>query len=241
MDKPIHLQPHQRRRIPRFVEEYAKDRNGTRAAIRAGYSPSRAGATACILLQDPEVRQMVQDACDAVSRECRVDAEMILKEWVDIATADPSLIVKVRRLCCRYCHGVGNNYQWSAREYAEACDSANANQVLPPDCSGGFGWVHNLDPNPDCPECAGEGLENVFVCDTEALTGPERKLIQSVKQTKEGIEIKMRDQDAAVKHLAQYVGMLVERREVSTTAGPIPTELPTDPKALAALYEQFKG
>lgn len=39
-----------------FVMEYIKDWNGTQAAIRAGYEPKRAAATASRLLRQPQIR-----------------------------------------------------------------------------------------------------------------------------------------------------------------------------------------
>lgn len=247
------LDPIRSKRVPRFVEEYVKDRNGTQAAIRAGFSPNGAENTAWRLLSDPRVQALIEIEQARVSQEARVEAADVLREYLALATADPSKIMYVRRVNCRYCHGVGHLYQWSAREYAEACDAAGkppkrGGDPSPlPDCSGGFGWQHNAEPDPACPECGGEGFEDIFFRDTEGLTGPERKLIAGVKRTKDGLEVKLRDQDGALKILAQYVGLLIERKEVTGKDGrPLipdapPVELPNDPLALAALYAQIVG
>lgn len=229
--------PIRSKRVPRFVEEYAKDRNGTQAYMRAGYTQNYDAAVvgAAVLLADPRVQALVAAEMERVSKEARIEAADILREYADLAAADPSKIVQVRRLNCRHCWGVGYAYQWKAREYAEACDKA-ANRKDPktgapapdpmPECTGGFGFRRNAEPNPTCPECDGEGTEDIFFKDTDALTGPERKLIAGVKRTKDGLEIKMRDQDGALKILAQYRGLLVERKELTgkdglpLTAGP---------------------
>lgn len=191
--------------------------------------------------------ELVDAEIAKLSEEVKVEALDIVREWLALATADPSKIVHVRRVNCRYCNGVVHGYQWNAREYAEACERAARIQEPPPDCVGGFEWRRNGDPHPECPECGGEGVEDVFFNDTDKLTGPERKLIASVKRTKDGLEIKMRDQDAALLHLAKHIGMLVERRELTGKDGrplvpaPVPTDLPTDPQALAELYRQMSG
>lgn len=241
------------KRIPRFVEEYVKDRNGTQAAIRAGYAVASAHSQASDLLSDPKVQEMVEAEMQRVSQEARVEAADILREYLALATADASKIMHVRRVNCRYCHGVGHQYQWKAREYAEACDAASkpakrGEEPLPfPDCSGGFGFRHNAEPHPDCPECNGEGHEDIFFRDTEGLTGPERKLIAGIKRTKDGIEVKLRDQDGALKILAQYAGLLIERKELTGKDGrPLipeapPVDLPNDPQQLGALYSQIVG
>jgi hypothetical protein len=46
-----------------------------------------------------------------------------------------------------------------------------------------------------------------------------RKLFAGVKKTKDGLEIKTRDQDAALKNLSAYLGMSLERRELSGPGG----------------------
>lgn len=241
------------KRIPRFVEEYVKDRNGTQAAIRAGYAAASAHSTASDLLSDPKVQAMVEEQMALVSQEATVEAADILREYLALATADASKIMHVRRVNCRYCWGVNNLYQWKAREYAEACDAASkpakrGEEPAPfPDCGGGFGFRHNAEPNPACPECNGEGHEDIFFRDTEGLTGPERKLIAGIKRTKDGLEVKLRDQDGALKILAQYAGLLIERKELTGKDGrPLipttpPADLPNDPQQLGALYSQIVG
>ena len=241
------------KRVPRFVEEYVKDRNGTQAAIRAGYSQNvdTACTTAVRLLADHRVLELIEAEQARVSAECRVEAVDVLREFLAIATADPSKIVQVRRVNCRYCNGVNHQYQWKEREYAAALDRAmrppkkGESPAEMPDLAGGFGFKSNGEPHAECPECHGEGQEDIFFKDTEALTGNERKLIAGVKRTRDGLEIKMRDQDGALKVLAQYAGVLIERKELTGKNGqPLvpsapPRELPNDPQALGALYSQI--
>jgi phage terminase small subunit len=245
--------PIRSKRVPRFVEEYPKDRNGTQAAIRAGFSPNGAENTAWRLLSDPRVQELIQEQEARVAKEATVDAADILREYLALATADASKIMYVRRVNCRYCNGEGHQYQWNAREYAEACDRAarpakKGEEPAPfPDCAGGFGWRSNAEPHPECPECNGEGFEDIFFRDTEGLTGPERKLIAGVKRTKDGLEVKLRDQDGALKILAQYAGLLIDRKELTGKDGrPLipeapPVDLPSDPAQLGALYSKIVG
>lgn len=237
------------RRIPRFVEEYAKNPNATQAALEAGFPESWASSAGYELLKIPEVLAQIEQAKAENLAEVKFDAQDILRQWMLLATADPSKISRTRWVNCRHCWGVGHDYQWKAREYAEACEHASKQKKPepPPSCSGGFGYVSNADPNPACPECHGEGIESVIFADMSTLGPAERKLIASVKRTKDGLEVKMRDQDAAVKNLAQYAGMLVERKELTGKNGQpliptMPTELPADAATLQTLYgEMTKG
>lgn len=243
------LDPIRSKRVPRFVEEYVKDRNGTRAAMRAGYTQNEDAAciTAVRLLGDARVQALIAEQMERVSKEANVEAADVLREWFAIATADPSKLMHVRRLNCRHCWGFDHGYQWSAKEYAEAVDKAIAEGKPCPPCDGGFDWAPKHEPNPACPECGGEGHEDVYFADTESVTGPERKLIAGIKRTKDGLEIKMRDQDAALSNIAKHLGLLIERRELTGKDGKplvpvgVPADLPTDPIALGSLYTQIMG
>lgn len=75
-------------RQTRFVEEYAIDRNGTQAAIRAGYSPRSAEVTACRLLSKDKIKAAVADAMRKVTERVEVTQEMVLAEYKRIAFSD---------------------------------------------------------------------------------------------------------------------------------------------------------
>lgn len=222
------MDPARTKRVPRFVEEYCVDENGTRAALRAGWPASWASQAAYRLLNNPQVQKMIEERKAEMSKAVDAKVEDILRQWLDIATADPSKLMRVRRVNCRHCWGIGHEYQWGAREYAKACDAA-ANAVNPktgepaprpmPDCAGGFDWKFNAEPNPECPECLGEGIEETFVADLESLSGPERRLFAGVKLTRNGPEVVMHDQAAALANLAKFKGMLVDRKELTGKDG----------------------
>lgn len=210
--------------VPRFVEEFCKPsnrENATKAAREAGWPESWAAEAGYRLLKDVDVQKMIVEQRARVAQAATITAADILRDWQEVADADASKIVYVRRVNCRFCNGVDHQYQWSAREYAKACDAA-MRQKPPtgmPDCAGGFGWRHNAEPNGGCPECAGEGIEDIFFRDTESLTGPERKLIAGIERTKDGLKVKLRDQDAIRQNIARYLGMLVDRKELTGKDG----------------------
>jgi phage terminase small subunit len=87
-------------------------------------------------------------------------------------------------------------------------------------------WViedGRLPPNPDCTSCRGKGVSYVTITDTRTLSGAARRLYAGAVQTKDGIKVLMRDQDAALANLSRYLGMVVERKELSGPGGgPVP-------------------
>ena len=203
------------RRQQQFVIEYLVDFNGTQAAIRAGYSPNGAANHAFELLTNAVIVAAVENKQAERAAAADLTAEWVLRQWKQIAEADPNELIYTALECCRHCYGVANNYQWTEFEYARAvmaaanhrcsprCEQRCANST-PPDASGGFGYDPNLEPNRDCPVCHGRGLERVCLKDTRRARGSARRLYAGVKQTQHGIEIKMRDQDGALKNIAQF-------------------------------------
>ena len=143
-----------------------------------------------------------------------ITADIVLQRWWSIANADPNGLIQTRRVCCRYCYGEDHQFQWVQREYLEAVARLKDGET-PPDSSGGFGFNDSLDPRSDCPECHGEGELKVHVHDTRKLRGSARLLYGGVKQTRDGIEMRLRDQDKALENVARHLGMFIDRTEVN--------------------------
>ena len=207
----------------RFVQEYCKDFNATQAAIRAGYAKNSAGQQAHDLLKIPEIAEAIEDRKEQLAALAEIDAAWVLKQWRQIATANANELMQLRRVCCRHCHGYGHQYQWTEAEYTDAVNKAIDAGKQAPDGMGGFGYDMNAEPHPDCPECGGHGVEVVHMEDTRRLRGSARRLYAGVQKTKEGLKIVTRDQDAALTNIARYLGMMVDRKEISGPGGgPVP-------------------
>jgi phage terminase small subunit len=71
-----------------FVAEYLVDRNATAAAIRAGYSPKRAGSAGHRLKNLPRVREAIAAAQAERLRQVGLSRERVLEELARIAFAD---------------------------------------------------------------------------------------------------------------------------------------------------------
>jgi phage terminase small subunit len=72
----------------RFVTEYLIDLNGTKSAIRAGYSERSAYSTAERLLRNAEVRSAIEAAQAARGKRTEIDADWVLRRLHSEATAD---------------------------------------------------------------------------------------------------------------------------------------------------------
>ncbi|MBK8006770.1 MAG: terminase small subunit [Gemmatimonadetes bacterium] len=70
----------------RFVEEYLIDRNGTQAAIRAGYSPRSAEDMAKQNLRTPKVAAAIAAASAQVTAKAEVTVDLVLRELVQNVT-----------------------------------------------------------------------------------------------------------------------------------------------------------
>lgn len=214
-----------------FVAEYLIDFNGTQAAIRAGVPENIAAQTAYRMLMKVDVRSAIEERQEELAAAAGITVEWILRQWRQIAEADPNELIYTRLECCRHCYGENHDYQWTEPEYREAVNLSSfhvcgrgckqpCKLMIPPPPRGGFGFDPRCAPVADCPQCNGEGVERVKVNDTRRAKGSARRLYAGVKQSKDGsIEIKMRDQDAALNNLAKYMGMLVDKKEITTPDG----------------------
>lgn len=68
-----------------FVEHYRKDRNGTRAAIAAGYSKNSAASIASETLRKPNVKQAIAALDRAAFKKVRRSVEATLEEIACLA------------------------------------------------------------------------------------------------------------------------------------------------------------
>ena len=219
----------------RFVEEYLVDLNATQAAIRAGYSEETARAIGCENLTKPDIADAITEAMAARSKRVQVTADEVLRELVDVAMSDVNDLIEHRIGCCRFCWGRGFRYQRTRNELerAEAQHAAANEKAVREgkdttlfDPEGGEGYHIGRAPNPDCPECFGEGVGRPMFKDTAQASHRARRLYSGVKVTKDGMEMKLRSQDKAIELLGRHLGMWKDKAEISgPNGGPIPTSL----------------
>ena len=154
----------------------------------------------------------------------------------DIATADVRELVEYRRTCCRHCHGEGFGYQFTTQELAKReadarlewskRESKKLDDVFVFDRLGGDGYDKRRDPHPECAVCFGEGVEDLFIHDTRNLSPAAAALYAGVKRTKDGIEVKIEDRQAALVTMFKHLGLIVDKQELSgPNGGPVETKV----------------
>jgi phage terminase small subunit len=215
-----------------FAQAYVKGGGGVGSMLqaypdRAKWIPSAQATAASKLLLHPKVMARIAELREPGSRVAMMEAADVLNEWCLIASADPRELVTHQRVNCRHCNGTDHKYQWrsqaefwdalaraAAAEEKRAFKDLKAPPIEMPTDEGGYGWRVNGPVHPDCPVCDGEGYDRVFIPDLATLSPKAAKLYAGVKKTKDGIEVKMRDQDGALANIAKYLGMLIDRSKV---------------------------
>lgn len=175
----------------RFVAEYLKDGNATKAAIRAGYSAKTANEQGARLLAKVSVAQAIAQQQKASIERTLGSADEVLAQMWQLATFDANQLSQYRRGACRYCWGFGHHYQWrDAVEFDEALAKVEGKEgAKQPEDPGGYGYDHNREPHPECPRCNGDGIGQPYFADTRKLPPDAALAYSGVKLGKNGIEI----------------------------------------------------
>lgn len=220
----------------RLVDEYLKDLNGKQAGIRAGYGK---GASVYPALNSEPVQLALKERREQMAGDRAINgaSHVINKLW-DIETADPRELVEVWKIPCRYCWGTKGRYQFSKMEQerrrvayrlgqqekpleaiwprgpADEAAWQAGSSTMPFDPQGGDGYTMRKPPNPDCGECAGDGITLQHVHDTRELSPQALALYRGVNWKNGKMELVMAGQDAARDQLAKLYGVAVDRKKI---------------------------
>ena len=72
----------------RFAHEFLKDLNGTKAAIRAGYSKASAHVQGCDLLKHPKVKLKIEKLMAKREKRTGITSDWVLERLAEIAGGD---------------------------------------------------------------------------------------------------------------------------------------------------------
>ena len=193
----------------RFVEEYLVDLNAAAAYRRAGYlaTGNSAEVNASRLLRNAQVKSAIATARDRQSQKLQISSDRAIAEAWNILLADPRDLVAYHIGCCRYCWGNGFRFQRTAAEMARDRAAQAAETTGAFDEQGGIGFHAKREPNRDCPECFGDGVGRVRVMDTRHFSPAAAALYAGIKQTRDGIEVKMHSKVDALEKVCKHLGL----------------------------------
>lgn len=213
-------------RRDKFIRQYLIHSNASRAYREAGYEdgPSVHQNASRLLSSDYVQSRLASAKADALAK-LDVKVADVLAMQRDIAFTDRAEITSYVIGACRYCWGIDHRFQWRThREFADAVETYmgkgeayHANHTAPDD-EGGYGYKHSAAPNPDCPECEGEGVERVKFKDTRLMTEAERRIFAGVETTQHGIRYRFEDRGKAIESLAQHLQFYAERDAANANA-----------------------
>lgn len=186
------------------------------------------------LLQREDIRAEIERLEMAKLANAPITPEEVAREITMLAKADPRDLFEVRRGACRYCYGVGHQYQRTAREVREAMaahirksqeDGDPDPHCLRFDHEGHDGFNPTKDPHPSCPECFGLGEVYEYLKDSRQWTPAAARLFAGVERTKEGLRVKTRSQDRALTLAATFHGLLRPTKDDPEDNVPPPSEI----------------
>lgn len=197
-----------------FVMEYLADMNGGKAAARAGYSLNGVEVTASKLLRKAKVQAAISELQADRMERLEIDADARIRKLQALADIDINELIQYRR----HCWGIGHAYQCTPAEFARARiahekERAQIKAVGGADIGAfpaveGDWWDKRKPINPECPECFGVGLGEVFVPDTRTLSATARAAFEGVKIAKGSLEVltfgKAKAEDMLCKALGLY-------------------------------------
>lgn len=193
------------------------------------------------LMGDAKVSLRVREIQASIAERAEVKAADVLREAYNILLADPRELVSYIVHCCRHCYGEGFKYQRTAvefeadqRQHAIAVANGDATGEFNP--QGGIGYDERLVPNPTCPVCFGRGQGRVLVADTRNVSKQAASLYAGIKQTKDGLEVKLHSKVDVMDKLFRHFGLYeADNKQKTSELDGLPREL------LQAMVQRLKA
>jgi len=197
----------------RFVKEYLVDLNATQAAIRAGYSQKTAGSIGEENLRKPEIAAAIQEAMEARSRRTEITADRVLQELAKIGFADIRKAVKwgatVMVPCSPEVADVFIRTDGSEADFPED----DIDEELEGQAHGGaLKRNRRIAPTGTI---ALRAHTDIALVPSDEIDDDTAAAISEVRQTKEGLAIKMHDKKGALVDIGRHLGMFKDKLELS--------------------------
>lgn len=213
----------------RFVEEYCKDFNATRAAIAAGYSEKTASVTGHENLRKPNIAKAISERLDQLS----LTAEELTKKTADIARGNLAEYMTTRMVEVMPRVRVGlqeiiDKLEFDLILQEEFCAEKGMTEeeyddfqknVVQPIQDKILKYSIELKHNPNATRIVNgepELVEQVEVDMPKLLADKERGIIKSFKYGKNGLEVELYPADAAMDRLMRVRGMYKDKLDITT-------------------------
>lgn len=196
--------------------------NNFAAAYRAAYQPAATVRRAQIWQLAhrarliPKVAARIEELRTELATRSIISRERVVQWLVDQITTDTNELITYARYACHHCHGIDHKFHWKDEDEFSAAYVAtlDANASMPqgkrklplPSDAGGYGWSKDLEPNPLCPECLGNGQGEAIIKDTTKLQGGALALYAGVKETAAGTVLVMHDKGKLLDTLCRMMG-----------------------------------
>jgi phage terminase small subunit len=127
---------------------------------------------------------------------------------------------------------------WIKIAMADPNELVQLRRVACPEC-------HNEadEPCQNCDLCKSLGIEQVYIADTRYLSDSAKLLYGGVRRTKYGVEIILRNQDAALENIAKFLGMYQEKQQNKELpkADIRISKMTHDPTEASRIYRELMG
>jgi hypothetical protein len=214
----------------KFCNEYMLDLNATQAYSRSFDCKNlRTAATkGSALLKKVDISSRIDELRATRNQRLEVEADEVLRGYLNRVRADPRDLVEYRRGACRYCHGDGHRYHYTPGEFERAMEKHQLAKTEDPDLpdfdpQGGVGFDPRKTPHAECPECFGEGEGRVVFKDTRLYGEKALALYAGFEIGKDGIKCKINSQDDALEKVARHTGFFEKDNKQSVVVS-VPTE-----------------
>ena len=209
-------------RQAKFIDLWLVTQNGTQSYLDAGFtckSDAVAAAAASRLLRKVKEHPYTLAKRAELFAKTEEITNRVIERVYGAALADPRELVEYVYKCCRRCHGKDFRYQMTPSQMEErkqrhdqaVAEAKHARRKAPVfDELGGLGFDATRDPHPECPECNGRGEGQLVLKDTRYLSPGALALYGGVKETKDGLEVKIADQRPYLELLGRIFNMNIE-------------------------------
>jgi len=215
-------------RSARFIDLYLSTLDAGSAYTESGFTAKSryvAQVAASRLLNSVKGRAYLAKRAKAMFERAEGEQDRLMRTLTFAAFADPNELVAHRVGCCRYCWGKLNRWQFTAGEWEDALlkweeKRAKAIEAEKPDpgemdTKGGTGFLKSREPNPDCPECCGEGEARIVFKDTSTLSPAAQALYAGTERTRDGVKVNVHSQDRARELLARILKLTDDSTRVA--------------------------